>query len=748
MKLFMMSLFIMLKAKYSKEGIYFSGDSLHEELTLSEVVEISSADKYREKVEVFEKGKLVIKTVEKKALNWDTLVSVDKPLEEHHGVILAKNWGLNVKGIDRVSPVLNSKRNKARFQTTEVNDFKQTREYKIAEERVLNLYGGRLKDGTKLFNYQIESAAIAIAKKRLILGLDMGLGKTRTTLVALTSRPANKRILIVTMSRNIRDWEKELENLGLKDDYIVLQNRIDMKSNKRIHLVSYERWAKEKIIYKKKTHRECPHCESRVLWNNALQYCGLCKTQYKSDECYSEKDLPDACPSCDKDFGKSQHHCHSCNFTVVSKREKPLSAYIDNTYDAAAIDEAHLIKNGTTKRSKSILAIKTDIRIALTGTPAENGADDLFWILSWVYGDSFNYIDPYTGRRFNCFGVKGETHFRGYFGGSGKRALMDSRSIIARASNQEKLWYLLDQVMIRKKKTDTDVAKEIAVPEPNHRRLHLQLEEAERQLYDKRLKEFRDWYDLEHKRKDAAEGRGDVYRISTIEVCSWLDKLRKVASCPWVMQDYDDTLSGEPAKLRVLKDKVKEYALQGKKLLVFTAHKQTAEQLGIILGTVVPGHTAAYIHGGVPMDYRHDLMAEFQDKDSQLTTLVMTMRTGAESYTLTEAKGVVLFDLDFNAKKIEQCYSRAVRLGQKDIVEVTWLIGVDTIDANMHALVLSKQSGVDLAIDRKQLDFEQIASQFESDGKVNVAPGIDYTEFATEMLKRGTTRSDYESSAS
>lgn len=84
-----------------------------------------------------------------------------------------------------------------------------------------------------------------------------------------------------------------------------------------------------------------------------------------------------------------------------------------------------------------------------------------------------------------------------------------------------------------------------------------------------------------------------------------------------------------------------------------------------------------------------------------------------------------------------------MRLGQKDQVEVSWLIGVDTIDANMHALVLSKQSGVDLAIDREVLDMEKISKEFETDGSVEVEPGVDYLAFASEMLARGNKRADY-----
>lgn len=134
------------------------------------------------------------------------------------------------------------------------------------------------------------------------------------------------------------------------------------------------------------------------------------------------------------------------------------------------------------------------------------------------------------------------------------------------------------------------------------------------------------------------------------------------------------------------------------------------------------------------------MIERFQDPNDPLSILIMSHRTGAESYTLTEAKAVFLYDLDFNGKRIEQCYSRAVRLGQRDVVDIWWLLNVGTIDVNMHGLCLSKISGVNLAIDREALDFEEIAEEFEGDA-LAAATSMDMESFAREMLKSGTSRS-------
>ena len=606
-----------------------------------------------------------------------------------------------------------------------------------------------MKDGRQLFPYQIETAAYMIATKRLLIGLDMGLGKTLTSLVGMTADPSNKKILIVTMSRNINDWVNEIEKLGLENDYVILQNKHDLHSSKRIHIVSYRKWADDRIIFAKKPRTECPDCgeSGPRFWKQNLGYCCLCKTKHSKflEERWSEKDLPKECPQCRNEW-KGHYTCKYCKYTVIELRKEALYRFFHNGYDAAAVDEGHYIKNGTTKTSLAIRRINTKRRYLLTGTPAENGTDDIFWPLAWLTGCDSRFEDPISAllgdpKPFQGYGKIGEEHFREYYSGGKKKAILDVDSIEPRASNHEKLWKLLDSIMVRKRKTDEDVADYIKVPKPNHYRMHLTLHQAERELYDKILNDFREWYALELARKKAAAARGNMYRISTIEICSWLDKLRKAASSPWQFDEYDAIRGKTTAKLEFLKNKAKDLLRRERKILVFSGHKETVEQLGLLLDGIVPGKKAGYIHGGVKMEFRWEMMKRFQDPNDPLSILIMSHRTGAESYTLTEAKAVFLFDLDFNAKKIEQCYSRAVRLGQKDVVDIYWLIGVDTIDANMHGMVLSKASGVNLAIDREEMDFSEIAKEFKGDSSVAMS-SIDYEEFASEMLGRGTKRSD------
>ncbi|WP_178076108.1 DEAD/DEAH box helicase [Paenibacillus oralis] len=482
----------------------------------------------------------------------------------------------------------------------------------------------------------------------------------------------------------MNDWVKELNLLGFEEnkDFIILKKPGDLKKTAgvRFHLVSYEKWSTDRVTFRKKKHTTCPDCHSGAgFFNRHRQYCIACKRKAVPimldddgkllEARWSENDLPKHCPACGGEWKKGalscDHECtvlhngieevRKCTYSLIEKRIPSLSHYYHKGYDAVAVDEAHYIKNAESQRAKSILRIKARTRVLLTGTPAENEVTDLYWLLGWLTGFSSRYDDPIEGfggnpKPFAGYGKVGLEHFRAHYGGGSKRRVLDVDSVEARVGHHEQLWQILDTVMVRKKKTDDDVKDYIAVPEPKHIRYHLELLPAERELYDLLVERFREWYEGEVTKKEAAEMRGEKYRINTIEICTWMDKLRKAASCPWTFPEYDVLKGSTTAKLQYIESKVKDFMRRGKKVLLFSGHKETIEQLKLALDEIIPGRFAEYIHGDVAMQYRWDVMKKFQDPDDPLSILIMSHRTGAESYTLTEAKGVFIVDLDFNGK--------------------------------------------------------------------------------------------------
>ena len=736
----------MIRANYNGEQLVFRGKHLRDSLAVSEC--------------------FASEGVKDKEMSWHYLVTKSNvSMTEHPAVHQLENWGIQAERdeLERIQSVLHRKRKNYELDMMPLAELKTTKKFADALQKVEDKFGGVLPDGTELFDFQKECAAYIVAKMRLLNAMEMGLGKTRTSIVGVAADDANKRILIITMSRNLNDWIREMKNLGFGEDYILLTNPNDLRSNKRFHLVSYEKWANEagRVVYRKKEHTECPHCKISFggVFKRNLQYCTVCKRKAEPlTERWSDKDKPKECPKCKSDWKSGQHICSNvietrigrkekrvCGYSIIESKKHALYEFYHNGYDACLVDEAHYIKSGDTQRALAVRRVKTRVKVALSGTPAENGTEDLFWLLGWLTGFSSRYDDPISdavgkSRPFQGYGKAGFEHFRDYYGGGKKRAVLDIDSVQARVSNHENLWKVLDSIMYRKKKQDSDVKAKIAVPKPENHRYHVDMFPAEKEMYDKTVQSFADWYDLELAKKEAATSRGDVYRINTIEICSWMRKLQQAASCPWIFPDYDATKGVKTAKMKFLESKAVDLLRRNKKMLIFSGHKETIEYLSLALDNCVFGKRAEFIHGGVKKEDRWKMIERFQDPNDPLSILIMSHRTGAESYTLTEAKAVFLYDLDFNGKRIEQCYSRAVRLGQRDVVDIWWLLNVGTIDVNMHGLCLSKISGVNLAIDREALDFEEIAEEFEGDA-LAAATSMDMESFAREMLKSGTSRS-------
>lgn len=709
----------MIKLLNNTKGLTISSDDIQENLNISEA--------------------LAINFIPKHTFTWHNLLtSRTQHLKEKLGLLTDWNVPIDANELVRMDSILNSKTKKYQKNLIKINDLTHTGEYKIALERVKSMFDKPFNDGRFMFPYQLETAAIMNVKDRLINAFDPGLGKTLTTLIGIASNPKNKLNLIVTMQRNMNDWIRELEYLGFtKDkDYIILTKPSDMKkvNGIKFHLVSYEKWSNERIHFSDKpVHLQ--ETDEEKKWGS--------------------RDLPEDCPVCSSEWKKGNHICNNelihvhnhikeirrCDFSVISKKIPSLSQYYDNQYDSAAIDEGHYIKNGDSQRTKAILRIKSKRKYILTGTPAENGVADLYWLLGWVTGFSPVFDDLYSRQKdiikpYSASGKVGYDNFKAHFSISGKRKVLDSDSMTLQLANEKDLWNLLDSIMVRKRKTDPDVAPHIKIPKPHVVRQHIELSTDERLLYDEQLRLFSEWYQGELKKKADAIHEGTTYKISSIAITAWMDKLRKVASCPWIFENYNPRNS-TTAKIQFAETKIKELLKANKKVLIFSAHIPTIQFLKIHFDNIIDGKRAEYIDGQVNMEYRWDLIRRFQDPDDPLSVLILSHRTGAESYTLTQAKAVFLFDLDYNGKKIEQCWSRAVRLGQIDPVFIYFLLSRDTIDINMHAYMLSNNQTVDTAINRAAESLKVLASQFEGETKLS---GFDPETFAKEMLKSGTKR--------
>lgn len=102
------------------------------------------------------------------------------------------------------------------------------------------------------------------------------------------------------------------------------------------------------------------------------------------------------------------------------------------------LDEATAIKSFRSKRSRQVKKLKSGVRIALTGTPMENGKPEEVYSI-------MQFVDPTVLGRFDTFDLK--------------YIVRDGWGRVARYRNLSEFHEVMKTAMVRKRQADPDVAK-------------------------------------------------------------------------------------------------------------------------------------------------------------------------------------------------------------------------------------------------------------------------------------------------
>ncbi len=123
---------------------------------------------------------------------------------------------------------------------------------------------------------------------------------------------------------------------------------------------------------------------------------------------------------------------------------------------------------------------------------------------------------------------------------------------------------------------------------------------------------------------------------------------------------------------------------QGEKLLVFSCFDAPLQQLAKTFGK-----RAVLVTGDTPTAKRQGLVDRFQE-NSDTRVFLANIVAGGIGLNLTAATQVVFNDLDWVPANHWQAEDRAYRLGQKRTVNVTYLVGRETIDDFVQTVLETK----------------------------------------------------------
>ena len=315
-------------------------------------------------------------------------------------------------------------------------------------------------------------------------------------------------------------------------------------------------------------------------------------------------------------------------------------------------DEAQAIKNAATRQSKAVRALKADARIALTGTPIENGLSDL-WAL-------FDFLNP------------------GLLGGA--RTFAAHVKKMGRSETRfAPLRRLTAPYILRRMKTDKSVID--SLPDKTEVPLYCHLTKEQARIYVGITARLR-------KTLEELDASPEALRLRRMAVLQSLMLLKQVCNHPAQAGSgaYAPDASG---KFQAIAELCTTLAERQEKLLVFTQFREIVEPLALHISEIFHSKGLA-LHGGVPVRKRQALVDAFQSPDGP-PFMVLTLKVGGTGLTLTEAGHVIHFDRWWNPAVEDQATDRAYRIGQKKNVLVHKCITRGTLEEKIDSLIQKKR---------------------------------------------------------
>jgi superfamily II DNA or RNA helicase len=321
------------------------------------------------------------------------------------------------------------------------------------------------------------------------------------------------------------------------------------------------------------------------------------------------------------------------------------------------LDEAQAIKNPANDTSQYLRTIPARSRLALTGTPIENGLGDLWAIL--------DYTNPgLVGTRAN---------FVARLGGESDTTRVDAEQAM-RALN--------GILVFRRTKAEPEIAAEL--PDKIDELDHCAMTAEQIGLYQAVLDTLVTGAGAPGKKPP----KGQILAAITA--------LKQICNHPAAYQDDDRPLSGRSGKLTRLEEIVDAVFAAGEKMLIFTHFAEWGIKLAAHLAERNGVPTDCY-HGGMSRTARDHVIADFQRREGP-AALVLSLKAGGTGLNLTAASHVVLYDRWWNPAVEDQARDRAWRLGQTRTVISHRLICPGTVDERVEEVVEGKRRIADLVL--------------------------------------------------
>ena len=337
--------------------------------------------------------------------------------------------------------------------------------------------------------------------------------------------------------------------------------------------------------------------------------------------------------------------------TTYATAVRDVEALSKTEWGRIVLDEAQAIKNPTSDTSQLLRRVPARSRIALTGTPIENGLGDLWAIL--------DFTNPGL--------VGSRASFIAQMSGDGEAALRALNGIL----------------LFRRTKAEPEVAAELPdkIDELDHCTMTPEQIGLYQAVLDSLLVEVQDPEAL-----DVKQGA----------VLAAITALKQICNHPAAYRDDGLPLAGRSGKLARLEEICESVFAAGERILIFTHFATWGRRLSQHLSEVFGMRIDCY-DGSLARGVRDKMVADFQAMEGP-GALVLSLKAGGTGLNLTNANHVVLYDRWWNPAVEDQARDRAWRIGQSKTVISHRLVCPGTVDERVEEVVAGKRHIANLVL--------------------------------------------------
>ncbi len=339
-------------------------------------------------------------------------------------------------------------------------------------------------------------------------------------------------------------------------------------------------------------------------------------------------------------------------------------------WDLVVADEAQHVKNPQSSTAKSLRAIGSAARVALTGTPVENNLTELWAILDWA-------TPGLLGSR-NAF----------------RRVWAAPIEAGVDATIARRFADLIGPFLLRRRKSDPGIAPELPAKTETDHLIGLTREQVV--LYEALVRDSMERIE----RADPETRRGLVLKLLT--------GLKQICNHPaHYLKQVGPRLVNRSEKFDLLDELVGTVLAEEGAVLIFTQYVAMARLLEEHLS--VAGVPHQFLHGGTPVRAREEMVKRFQR--GELPVFLLSLKAGGTGLNLTAADHVIHFDRWWNPAVEDQATDRAHRIGQTRPVQVHRLVTQGTIEERIAELLTRKRAVADSVLARGEAALTELGNE-------------------------------------